>query len=128
MAAFDAELMVVTSGALTSSRTSTAAIINGTGIVRGMSARIAVPSAYNDADTLLAKVAVSDNGTDYVVIAQSDAIATLKTNPRDIYVPFATAKKYAKIEFVGVTTTAANLTFGVVQAGFVNGLHLEWSR
>jgi hypothetical protein len=127
MPAFDANLMTRTTGNLTTTESGSGVILRGTG-VKGMAARAAVPTAYNDNDTLIMKVWVSNDNTTYYLHAQSDTLKTFKTNPRDVIVALVTDHKYAKIQLVPSSTTAANINFGVVKAGFVTGVGYDWDR
>ena len=97
MPAFDALLMTRTTGNLTATESVGGIVLRGTGI-SGMAARVAVPTAYNDDDTLQVLVYDSADNTTYNLIAQSRALDTFKTNPRDIIVPVVTNRKYGKIQ------------------------------
>lgn len=119
MGVFDNNLMFRTTGNLTVSETSGALTIRGTP-VRGMSARVSIPTAFADGDTVQAIVKDSDDGSTYVKRFYSDVESTFNTNPRDIIVPVTTLKKYVKLELVVTSTTAANINFGAVKAGMVN--------
>jgi hypothetical protein len=125
MPAFDANLMTKTSGDLTGSDSGDAEI-RGTGL-RGMTARVVVPEAYNNNDTLQVKVHVSDDDTTYTLLAQSAVTKDLAAGG-EILVPFVTDKKYGRIELVTTSTTAANIDFGAVKAGFVSGAFTAWDR
>lgn len=127
MPAFDAQLMSRTTGNLTTTESGAFKEIRGTGI-HGMSARVVVPTAYHDNDTLYVQVITSADGTNSDEIIQSDTLKTFKTNPRDVYVPFVTTRKYAKILLRPGSTTAANINFGAVKAGFVAGSGFDWTR
>lgn len=125
MAAFDANLMIRTTGNLTQAE-SGYAIINGTPIT-GLAARVCVPTAFHDDDQLLVYVDVSADNSTYTRIAQSLVNSSLKATPKDIYVIFRTDKKYARIGYTVTSTTAANVNFGAVKAGFVLP-DITWAR
>lgn len=125
MPAFDNDLMTRTTGNLTVSG-SAAKEIRGTGL-KGMTARVVVPDAYHADDTLQAKVWHSDDGSTYTLLTQSEVTDGL-ADGGEILVPFVTEKKYAKIELVVTSTTAANINFGAVKAGFVSGALTDWDR
>lgn len=127
MPAFDANLMFRTTGNLTNSVSPTTLTVRGTGI-KGMAVRVAVPTAFHDDDTLTAKVYVSDDASNFDLLAQSDNYATLNSNPRDIIVPVITDRKYVKLELVPTSTTAANINFGAVQAGLVVNVGYNYDR
>jgi hypothetical protein len=126
MPAFDANLMTRTTGNLTTTESSSGVILRGTG-VKGMSLRVAVPTAYNDNDTLTCQVWDSDDDSTYALLAQR-AYTGLKSAPGSVYVAVVTEKKYAKSMFIPSTTTAANANFGAVKSGFVEGVAYNWSR
>lgn len=127
MSAFDNNLMLRTTGNLTVSETSGALTIRGTP-VRGMAARVSVPTAFADGDTIQAKVKTSDDDSTYTVIAQSEVLSSFNTNPRDIIVPFTSVRKYVKTELVVTSTTAANINFGAVKSGIVLNTGFAFDR
>lgn len=127
MTAYDALLMSRTTGNLTTTESGSGIEIRGTPL-GGMAARVSVPTAFNDDDTLLIKVYDSADNSSFALISQSQTEDTFKTNPRDIIVPVVTPKKYVKIQLIPSSTTAANINFGAVNAGIVLGVGHNWSR
>jgi hypothetical protein len=127
MPVFDKDLMFRTTASLTASETSAALTINGVPI-SGMAARVVVPAAFSDDDTLQIKVKYSAAGSTYTILGNSMVLTGFKTNPRDVIVPLVGNYKYVKLELVVTSTTAANIDFGTVEAGVVGGVNRDWSR
>lgn len=131
MPVFDSKLMSL-DGTITVTRSisGTAIQVRGTPI-KGMAARISVPSSYGTTTSILPRVWVSADGSTWYLAATyvGGAQKILKTaGGAELIVPFSApiAKaKYAKIELVITGTTAS---FGKVQAGFVLGVAHDWSR
>jgi len=127
MPVFDDSLMFRTTASLTASETSAAVTINGVPI-SGLAARVVVPAAFSDDDTLQVKVKESAAGSTYTILGNSMVLTGFKTNPRDVIVPIVGNYKYVKLELVITSTTAANLDFGAVVAGVVLNVNREWDR
>lgn len=127
MPAFDDLLMFRTTASLTASETSAAVTINGVPI-NGLAARVVVPTAFSDDDTLQVKVKYSAAGSSYTIEGQTAALTGFKTNPRDVIVPVVGNYKYVKLELIVTSTTPANIDFGAVKAGVVENVNRAWSR
>lgn len=127
MPVFDANLMLRTTGNLTVSESSSGVTIRGTP-VKGMAVKASVPTAFADLDQIQVKVYDSADNSTYNLLAQSLVKTGMNTSPRDITVPFFTARKYVKAELVVTSTTAANINFGAVVVGVVLNAGGDWTR
>lgn len=127
MPAFDDLLMFRTTANLTASETSVAVTINGVPI-EGVAARVVVPTAFDDDDTLQVIAKFSDDGSTYIKTEYSPVLSDFKTSPRDVIVPLVGNYKYVKLELIVTSTTAANINFGAVKAGVVLNVNRAWSR
>ena len=118
--AFDANLMMLTSGTVTASKSVGPVTIYGTPI-HGIAVRANVPSASGADDTVLVKVYASTDGSNYSVISQQRAAVKPYGGGKDIIVPFHAPhgqKTYVKAELVVTATTPAT-GFGSVDVGIV---------
>ena len=127
MPVFDANLMFRTTGNLTNSASSAALKIYGTP-VRGMAVYVAVPSTTGTTNDLMFNVWVSDDDSTYKVAAKYYGGAqSWASGGKEFVIPFATDKKYAKLEWV-VSGSTGTPNFGVVKAGIVEGVGYDWKR
>ena len=130
MTAFDNDLMFRTSGNLTQSESSGAIKLRSTP-VHGMAVRVNVPSSTGTTNTLLPRVLVSDTDAagSYTLAAQYEGGAqqVADAGSDEFIVPFATSKKYVKLELV-IAGSTGTPNYGAVVAGLVLQAGYDWSR
>jgi len=129
MPVMDAKLMTRTTGNLTNSESSSGVIINGTGVVKGMSAFFAIPSTTGTTNQWLPRVWVSaDDSAYYLHATYHGGAQSWASGGKQFIVPFKTDKKYAKTELVRTGSTGTP-NQGVAKVGFVDGhAGYDWSR
>jgi len=130
MPVFDVKLMFVSTGTITTSESNGPVIIRGTGI-KGLSARVCVPSSAETNASILARYWYSDdNSTYYLAATYHSGAQSLAKNgsppPLELITPIVTDKKYVKEELVVVGTTATD--FGAVKSGLVMPVGYPFDR
>lgn len=123
---FDANQMFRTTGNLTQAESNGPVTVRSTP-VGGLAARLVIPTAFHDDDTIQAKYYHSTDGSTYYLFAQSRSRSGWKSAPGDLITPIVTPYKYIKEELTVTSTTAANVNFGAVKSGVVLS-QFEWSR
>jgi hypothetical protein len=117
---FDANLMLRTTGTLTQDESVGPVTLYG-GDIKGLAARVVVPSAYGANDTVLPKVYASTDGSTYNLVAQHAAGAVKPgSTGTKLIVPFQLppGKWYVKVE-LDVTVASTTPNFGVTLVGIV---------
>lgn len=127
MPAFDTYLMFKSSGNVTNSQSNGPLTVNSTPL-KGLAARLVVPTAFADGDTIQARYYGSTDGTNYYLLSQSRVLSGFNTAPREVYTPVSGDYKYIKEELIVTSTTAANINFGAVQSGLVENVGRAWTR
>jgi hypothetical protein len=131
MPAFDNSLMLRTTGNLTTAESVGPVTLYGGTPVGGLAVRVSVPTAYAALDTMLAKVYASVDGSTYNLIAQyAGGSVSGFASGKDLIIPFSLPpdKWYVKLELTVTSTTAANINFGAVKAGIVEGVNGDFTR
>lgn len=123
---FDKDLMFLENATVTQAL-STGPISVWGGIERGMAVRVVVGDAYGAADTMLPKVYVSRDGTNYNLVSQHVSGGTTVKGGREFIVPFAVSpgRNYVKLELV---VTATTKSYTGVYAGVVPNPGFDYER
>lgn len=126
---FDDELMFVTGADLTATDVSYDAIEVWGQIEKGMAVRLVVEDANGANDTMLAKVHVSTDGTNYNMVVENLEGATKVKGGYEFMIPFPVppGHNYVKLE-LDMTVASTTINFTDVYAGIVPNVGQPFDR
>lgn len=124
--AFDDDLMFLKNATVTQA-ISTGPVSVWGGIERGLAVRVVVGNSYGANDTMLPKVYVSADGTNYTLVSQHSSGGTKVYGGREFIVPFPVnpGRNYVKLE---LAVTATTKSYTGVYAGIVPNPGFDYDR